>query len=109
MLRAAFVLVVVGGLFAAPLLCDVGVAAHACACDSADCCAEEAACELDTCDDVYKTEDWRKQCPVAAPVAALPIVGQETSADGMNLTVPTSSHHPSRNQPFPTSDLPLRI
>ena len=109
MLRTLCVLVVVGSLLATPLLCDSGFAEHECVCVSTDCCAEEAACELDTCDDGYKTEDWRKQRSVVASAAPLRTLGAEASAAGLDRVVLLAVHHPARNQPFPSSDLPLRI
>ena len=108
MWRVTFVLALASGVIAAPLLCDAGVLVHECICNSTDCCVEEVTCDLDPCDDVYKTEGWRKQDPVTNTVLALLMIGVEVSPEGENPTTPPVQRI-SVNRPFPDSDLPLRI
>ena len=108
MMRTILILAVVGSILAPPLLCDAGVAAHECVCDTSDCCVEETACDLDPCNDLYNIEDWRRQHNIMAAAAALSLVGLDVSAAEQTSFVP-SEHNPSQNRPFPDSDLPLRI
>lgn len=109
MRRAAYLLAVLGGLLVGPLLCDFGVTAHDCVCESTECCAEEVACEFDTCDDGYKTEDWRRQHLVVVSVATISMLDSPVSTGAWIAPECASALYPYRNQPFPDSDLPLRI
>ena len=108
MRESILILVIVGGVLAAPVLCLAGVAAHECVCDPVECCDEEAFCEQDPCDDAYQRENGRGQDLRAVVAAALPLAGVEDPVSGQSSAAP-SMHPHSRNLPFPESDLPLRI
>ena len=102
------ILVIVAGVLSAPILCAAGVAAHECVCAPVDCCDEEAFCEQDPCDDAYQRENGRQTELETAVAAAQPLAGVEHTVDGYDHLAPPASP-PSRNLPFPDSDLPLRI
>jgi hypothetical protein len=106
--QITLVLAIVGGILAAPLLCDAGVAEHDCVCAFSECCDQEVTCDLDPCADVDKTENWRKQDSMASNVPALPLNGADIPVTRQSSAAP-SGHLPSRNRPYPASDLPLLI
>jgi hypothetical protein len=108
MRESILILVIVAGVLAAPILCAVGVAAHECVCDPVDCCDEEAFCEQDPCDDGYQRENGRQNELETAGAALRYMAGVEHTADGHGHLAPSASP-PSRNLPYPDSDLPLRI
>jgi hypothetical protein len=108
MREAILIIAIVGGVLAAPLLCASGVAEHECVCDPVDCCDEEAFCEQDPCDDAYQRENGRQNELETTVAEARPLGGLEHTADSCGHRTP-SGIPPSRNLPFPDSDLPLRI
>lgn len=105
---AILILTFVGGILAAPLLCTAGVTEHECVCDSVECCAEEATCELDPCDAVYQGKDRREQDHISVGVLAPLAIRVEVLPEDESPTGPPLLRI-SGNRPFPDSDLPLRI
>ena len=105
--RVTFMLTLICGFIATPLLCDAGVAVHECVCDSMECCADEDSCELDTCGFLFMRDDWNIPAPISASVMPAILVGFEAPT-----AAPEPAYLPTRstdNRPFPKSDLPQRI
>ena len=106
MQRNLLILVVMSGILAAPFLCDAGVTVHECHCETVECCADEAACEPDPCDDVYKDTRQNEDTVDDPGTAATVQVG---------TVLPASSPFPSPSatcdcdQSIPDRTLPLLI
>ena len=108
MREAILILAIVGGVLAAPVLCTAGVTEHECVCADTDCCDKEVICEQDPCDDAYQRENGRRQDLGTTIAAALPLAGVADTTVGHDYCA-LPAKPPSRNLPFPDSDLPLRI
>lgn len=108
MQRTIMILTIVASILAAPFLCDAGVTAHECHCDSVECCPDEGtSCEPDPCDDVYKeTREKTTDNDSVDAVVSHDIVLHLAAAVLPNATARCDS---GGNPPFPDSDLPLRI
>ena len=108
MSRTVFVIALVGGILALPLLCIAGVTEHDCVCVSVECCAEETTCEPDPCNAIYEKKDRREPDPDGVPAIVPPLSGISASVivDG---PAAASTQDTCCNLPFPDSDLPLRI
>ena len=108
MQRTILIFAIVAGILTAPFLCDAGVTAHECHCDSVECCTDEgAACEPDPCDDVYKGTR-QIQAPIDA-IALAGVVIDASVAPTSDSTKMSQTLGFGGNQPFPDSDLPLRV
>ena len=107
MRRTTFILALVCGILAAPLLCDAGITAHECVCDVTECCDDEATCELDPCDVVYEKKDLRTQDRTVSNARVPVSTGATVSA--ADDAKPPSAQDTRVSRPFPPGDLPLRI
>lgn len=106
MRESILILFIVGGVFAAPLLCAAGIAAHECVCDPAECCDDDSFCEMDPCADGLLLENWRHEELDAAAPMLQPQTGVEPEADLHKICTYTAPCR--RNLPFRDTDLPLR-
>jgi len=108
MQRTILILTILIGILTAPSLCDAGVTAHDCHCEAVACCEDEgAACEPDPCDDVYNDT---RQSSRSMDDLAIAIDLHEVDSRVVNAASRmTTEHIPLDDQPFPASDLPLRV
>jgi len=107
MQHAILIVTLAIGILAAPLLCDAGVTAHECVCDSTECCGDEVTCEPDPCGDVF---GGIRQ--VHEPTSDIVTASFSTGIEALSSSEPLPTaliQDTGGNRPFPDSDVPLRI